>query len=56
MGEMNASENLLVSSDFGIRSLPTLILFKDGKAVKKVEGALPEFRLKAMIEESIQHP
>jgi len=53
---MNASENLLVSSDFGIRSLPTLILFKDGKAVKKVEGALPEFRLKAMIEESIRHP
>jgi thioredoxin 1 len=56
VGEMNVAENLQGSSTFGIRSLPTLILFKDGKAVKKVAGALPEIRLKAMIEESIQCP
>ena len=56
VGKMNVAENLQVSSTFGIRSLPTLILFKDGKAVKKVAGALPEIRLKAMIEESIQCP
>jgi thioredoxin 1 len=56
VGEMNVAENLQVSSTFGIRSLPTLILFKDGKVVKKVAGALPEIRLKAMIEESIQCP
>ena len=56
VGKMNVAENLQVSSTFGIRSLPTLILFKDGKAVKKVAGALPEIRLKAMIDESIQSP
>jgi thioredoxin 1 len=56
VGEMNVAENLQGSSTFGIRSLPTLILFKDGKAVKKVAGALPEIRLKAMIEDSIQCP
>ena len=50
----NVVENLQASSAFGIRSIPTLILFKDGKAVKKVVGAVPEVRLKAMIEESIQ--
>jgi thioredoxin 1 len=56
VGKMNVAENLQVSSTFGIRSLPTLILFKDGKAVKKVAGALPEIRLKEMIEESIRCP
>ena len=54
VGKMNVAENLQVSSIFGTRSLPTLILFKDGKAVKKVAGVLAEIRLKAMIEESIQ--
>lgn len=53
VGEMNVAENLQASSTFGIRSLPTLILFKGGEAVKKVAGALPETRLKAMLEESI---
>lgn len=56
VGKMNVAENLQVSSTFRIRSLPTLILFKDGKAVKKIAGALPEIRLKAMIDESIQCP
>jgi thioredoxin 1 len=54
VGRMNVAENLQVSSTFGIRSLPTLILFKDGEAFKKFAGVLPEIRLKAMIEESIQ--
>ena len=54
VGKMNVAENFQVSSTIEIRSLPTLILFKDGKAVKKVAGALPEIRLKAVIEESIQ--
>jgi thioredoxin 1 len=54
VGKMNVVENFQVSSAIEIRSLPTLVLFKDGKAVKKVAGVLPEIRLKAMIEESIR--
>ena len=54
VGKMNVAENLQVSSTLEIRSLPTLILFREGKAVRKVAGAFPEVRLKAMIEESIQ--
>ena len=50
LGKMNVTENLQVSSTLEIRSLPTLILFKDGKPLlKKVAGALSEIRLKAMI-------
>jgi thioredoxin 1 len=56
VGKMNVAENLQVSSTFGIRSLPTLILFKDGRAIKKVAGAFQEVTLKAVIEESIQCP
>jgi len=54
VGKMNVAETFQVSSTIGIRSLPTLILFKDGKAVKKGCGGSSEIRLKAVIEESIQ--
>lgn len=43
-----------VPSTFGIRGIPTLILFKGGKAVNQVVGAVPKTRLKAMIEESLK--
>jgi thioredoxin-like negative regulator of GroEL len=39
-----------VSSTLGIRGIPTLILFKGGKAVNQVVGAVPKIHLKALIE------
>jgi thioredoxin 1 len=44
VGRVNVAESLQVSSPVGIRSLPTLVLFKDGKAFKKFRGVLPEIR------------
>jgi thioredoxin 1 len=54
VGKMNVAENLHVSSTLEVRSLPTLILFKGGKPLEKVAGALPETKLKTMIKEFIQ--
>ena len=34
-----------ITTEFGVRSLPTLILFKDGVKVDRVEGLLPECKL-----------
>jgi thioredoxin 1 len=54
VGKMNVDENSQTPSSFGIRGIPTLILFKGGKAVDKVVGAVPKNKLKAMIEESLK--
>jgi len=54
VGKMNVDENPQTPSSFGIRGIPTLILFKGGKAVNQVVGAVPKTRLKAMIEESLK--
>jgi len=40
VGNANVAKNLQVSSPYGITSLPTLILFKGGKALRKVTGGL----------------
>jgi thioredoxin 1 len=41
------------SSKFGIRSIPTLLLFKDGKPVDQVIGAVPKAVLKARLENAL---
>ncbi|MBS4062197.1 MAG: thioredoxin [Bacteroidetes bacterium] len=42
IGKLNVDENKQIASEFGIRSIPTLILFKDGKAVEKFTGIKPK--------------
>jgi thioredoxin 1 len=54
VGKMNVDENPQTPSSYGIRGIPTLILFKGGKAVNQIVGAVPKTRLKSMIEESIK--
>jgi putative thioredoxin len=39
-----------IASEFGIRSLPTVQLFKDGRMVDQFMGALPEAQVRAFID------
>ncbi len=40
--KMNVDENQNIPSKFGIRSIPTLMLFKDGKLAGQKVGAAPK--------------
>ncbi len=40
--KLNVDENPSAPSQFGVMGIPTLILFKDGKEVDKIVGALPK--------------
>lgn len=50
IGKLNVDENHDTPSKYGIRSIPTLIFFKEGKKVEEVIGALPKATLKAKID------
>jgi len=39
VGKMNVDENPNVSQRYGIKGIPTLILFKDGREVERMVGA-----------------
>jgi thioredoxin 1 len=41
-GKLNVDENITVPSRFGVRSIPTLLVFKDGQAVDTIVGACPK--------------
>ena len=40
--KLNVDENPAIASQYGIRSIPTLLFFKDGKLVQRLVGALPK--------------
>jgi len=39
IGKVNVDENPAIAGKYGIMSIPTIILFKDGEPAKKVIGA-----------------
>lgn len=50
--KMNVDENQVSPSKFGIRAIPTLIIFKDGKVLAQKTGALPKKALQDWITSS----
>ena len=51
--KLNVDENPATPSQYGVRGIPTLILFKGGKIFDQIVGAVPKTRLKAMIEKAL---
>jgi len=42
VGKMNIDENPATPSRFGVRSIPTLLVFKGGREVDRLVGAMPK--------------
>ena len=48
--KINSDDNQEISQAFGIRSIPNVIAFKDGKAVSQFMGAIPEGEVRAFFD------
>jgi thioredoxin 2 len=42
VGKLNIDENRRVAARFGVRSIPTLLVLKDGREIDRLVGALPK--------------
>ena len=51
--KVNTDENTQVASQYGIRSIPTLMIFKGGAKVDMVVGAVPKTTLSRTLEKHI---
>ena len=51
--KLNVDENPATPGQYGVRGIPTLILFKSGKILDQIVGATPKARLKAFIEKAL---
>ena len=53
IAKLNIDENQNIAMKYGVRSIPTLILFKDGKPAATQVGAVPKGKLVDWINASI---
>lgn len=51
--KVNIDESPEAPGKYGVRGIPTMILFKNGEAVATKVGALPKTQLKAWLEEQV---
>lgn len=47
--KMNIDDNQDTPQQYGIRSIPTLLVFKNGKVVEQIVGAVPKAKLEAAV-------
>ena len=53
IAKMNVDENRAIPAKFGIRGIPTLMLFKDGQLAATKVGAMSKAQLTAFIDQQL---
>ncbi len=51
--KLNVDDNQQTAAQFGVMSIPTMILFKNGQAVHQIVGALPRPRIEQQIDAAL---
>jgi thioredoxin 1 len=53
VGKVNVDDNPATPGKYSVRGIPTLILFKGGKVIDQVVGAVPKSQLDALIAKAL---
>ncbi len=51
--KINTDENIATAKDFAISGLPSLLMFKDGKAIERMVGLMPKSTIVSNIEKHL---
>jgi thioredoxin 1 len=53
IAKLNVDDNPVVAQRFGVTSIPTMMMFKDGKLVDRIVGAAPRGALQQFIDRNL---
>jgi thioredoxin 1 len=53
IAKVDVDENQQVAQQYGIRSIPTLLLFKGGKVIDQLVGAVPKSKLEESLKKAL---
>jgi thioredoxin 1 len=51
--KLDVDSNYLTAGEYGIRSIPSLLIFKNGRVVDQIVGAVPKQKLKEKLEANL---
>lgn len=51
--KLNIDENQQTAADYGIRGIPTMLMFKDGNPVSSKTGVVPQSSIQAWIDQNV---
>ena len=54
VGKLDVDNNPNVSMQYGIRSIPTVLFFRDGKVVDQIMGAVPKNMITSKLDSQLQ--
>lgn len=54
IGKLDVDNNPQVATTYGIRSIPTLLIFRDGKIVDQIIGAVPKQAIAQKLDAQLQ--
>lgn len=50
VGKINVDDQMELAMQFGVTSIPMLVVMKDGKVVNKAVGAMPKAKIEALFQ------
>lgn len=53
VGKVNVDENQSIPGKYGVRGIPTIILFKNGAVLEQIVGAVPKSQLDALVAKAL---
>lgn len=53
IGKLNVDENPKIATQFGIRGIPTLLLFKEGKVIQQMVGVKSKSEIQKALDDNI---
>ena len=53
VGKVNVDENPATPGQYGVRGIPTMILFKNGEIVDQLVGAVPKKQVEALLQKAL---
>src|SRR5215472_16479132 len=56
VAKINIDDNQDTPQQYGVRSIPTLLLFKGGRVVEQIVGAVPKSKLEAALRKVVDVP
>jgi thioredoxin 1 len=54
VAKVNIDDSPTIATKYGVSSIPTLMVFKDGEVVERFVGVQPKNRLQAAIDEALE--